>query len=167
MAKTPQTFRFKLSDREFAMAWLREYYRRPGWRSIRVLGGPLMVMVGVALRGSSQTFTSVMGIVAIVFGVYYALKPIVFTSVLTSQRRRRNSADVEIEVTFDRDGMRVADGKAKTALPWERITASGVTDEYVWIELSNGNRATIPRRAIPDLEELRALLSARVADKRS
>lgn len=163
MAKTPQVFRFKLSDREFAMAWLREYFRRPGWRSIRVIGGPLLVAIGVGMRGSSQAFTSVMGIVTIAYGAYYALKPLLYASVLTSQRRRRGRADVEIEVTFDDDGMTVADGKAKNVLPWKRITASGVTGQYVWIELDNGNRATIPRRAIDDLDALRALLDSELA----
>jgi hypothetical protein len=152
-------YRFKLSDREFAMSWLREYYRRPGWRIVRVLGGPFMIMVGVAMYGSRQTFPSIMAVVAIGYGLYLLFKPLLFASVLTSQRRRTGRSDVEMEVTLDEDGMRVSDGRAKTDLPWKKIAAAGVTPQYVWIELANGNRATIPLRAIDDLPALRALLA--------
>lgn len=155
-------FRFKLSDREFAMSWLREYYRRPGWRSVRILGGPFLIMLGVAMRGSSHQFTSIMALVSIGLGLYYVFKPLLFASVLTSHRRRAGRADVEMEVTLDDDGMRVSDGKTQTDLPWARISAAGVAPQYVWIELKNGNRATIPTRAIDDLPGLRALLADHV-----
>ena len=49
VAKTPQTFRFTLTDAEYRRAWIREYYRRPGARVLRLLAGPLLAMLGVGM----------------------------------------------------------------------------------------------------------------------
>lgn len=164
--KLPQTYRFKLSDREFASAWVREYYRRPGARAWRVLSGPGMFVLGaVAAARAGEAFTRAIAIVAVLLGIWLIAKPFLMAWAMTSRRRRANRAAVEIEVRFDRDGMRVTDGGAKTALPWEKLSAAGLSDDYVWIELSTGTRATIPRRAIDDLDGLRALLASRLAWK--
>ncbi len=164
--KLPLAYRFKLSDREFASAWLREYYRRPGLRALRILAGPLVAALGVMMSRSAQPFAHFMAIVTLAFGVWLAVKPLVSAWALTSRRRRANRGDVEIEVRFDRAGMRVADGKSATDIAWERLRAAGLASGYVWIELATGTRATIPLRAVADLDELRELLSSRIEWKR-
>lgn len=160
--KLPQVYRFKLSDREFAAAWLREYYRRPGLRIVRIVAGPLVFAVGTAMVGSTETFTHYMAIVAMAFGVWLAVKPLLMTWAVTSRRRRANRADVELEVRFDAKGMRVNDGARAQDLPWARLRAAGLREHYVWIELATGARATIPRRAIDDVDALRDLLASRI-----
>lgn len=161
--KLPQTYRFKLSDREFASAWVREYYRRPGARAWRVLSGPALLVLGaIAVARAGETFTRGVAIVAVILGAWLLAKPFLMAWSMTSRRRRSNRAAAEIEVRFDRDGMRVSDGGATSERAWDELTAAGLSDDYVWIELSTGARATIPRRAVEDLDGLRELLSARV-----
>jgi len=164
--KLPQTYRFQLSDREFASAFVREYYRRPGARVMRVLSGPGLVVLGtIMLMRSGELFMRGVSIVAVLLGAWLVAKPFLMAWSMTSRRRRMNRAATEIEVRFGREGMRVTDGSAKTELPWSKLAAAGLSDDYVWLELATGTRATIPRRAIEDLDALRELLRARVAWK--
>ena len=127
----PQTYHFQLSDREFASAWLREYYRRPGMRALRIVAGPLVFGLGVTMSRSSQAFTHFMAIVTMAFGVWLLVKPLLMAWAHTSRRRRLNRGDAEIQVRFDRKGMRVGDGKTETDLPWERLRAAGLARGYV------------------------------------
>lgn len=164
--KLPQTYRFQLSDREFASAFVREYYRRPGARVMRVLSGPALVVLGaIMLMRAGELFTRGVSVVAVLLGAWLVAKPFLMAWSMTSRRRRTNRAAAEIEVRFDREGMRVTDGSAKTELPWSKLAAAGLSDDYVWLELATGTRATIPRRAIGDLDALRELLRARVVWK--
>jgi hypothetical protein len=144
-----------------AIAWLREYYRRPGVRMLRVVGGPLLLVLGVLMQSGGEPFSRIMGIGALGLGVWWTLKPLFTVSVLTRRRRQQGRAEVEIAVTLGGDGVRVEDGKTKTELPWERVSAAGESDRYVWLELRGGTRMVIPRRAIDDPEALRELLAER------
>lgn len=157
------TYRFTLSDAEFRRAWLAEYYRRPGWRSLRVLGGPALVALGVTMVRSDAVFQRVMGVVAILFGLYYAAKPLLAARMLTAERRRSGRADLELEVTFHGRGVCIDDGKVRTELPWQEITAAGMGKGYVWYEISGGSRATIPLRVVEDLDALVEVLRERTA----
>ncbi len=160
--KLPQVYRFQLSDREFASAWLREYYRRPGLRSLRVLGGPALAAAGAIMLRSATAFSRAMAIVAMIFGLWLAVKPLLMAWATTARRRRQRLSDMTIEVRFDRSGMCVDDGRSTTELAWDRLRAAGESADYVWLELKSGARATIPRRAIDDLDALRDLLSSRL-----
>lgn len=159
------TYRFTLSDEEFRRAWLAEYFRRPGWRSLRILGGPAFVGLGVVLLQSEAVFQRVMGVVAVLFGLYYAAKPWLAARALTAQRRRSGRADVELEVTFHPRGVRIDDGKVRTELPWREVTAAGLGRGYVWYEVSGSSRATVPLRVVDDLEALVAMLREHTAWK--
>lgn len=164
--KLPQIYRFQLSDREFASAFVREYYRRPGARVMRVLSGPGLIALGtIMLSRAEELFMRGVSIVAVLLGAWLLVKPFLMAWSMTSRRRRGNRAAAEIEVRFDRDGMRVTDGSAKTELPWSKLSAAGLSGAYVWLELASGARATIPRRAIDDLDGLRELLRERVTWK--
>lgn len=165
VAKRFPVYRFKLSDREFASAWLREYYRRPGLRGLRVLAGPALVGLGVVMRGSPESFTRFMGLAGIALGIWLVVKPLLMVWAFTSQRRRRGRSEVELQVRFDAAGMRVSDGAGSQDVPWSQIAGVGVADRYVWLELRSGRRATIPRRAIDDLDALRGLLAEHVPDR--
>lgn len=159
-------YRFKLSDREFAGAWLREHYRRPGLRVVRILAGPGLAALGASMYlRSGERFTTIMGLVTLAFGVWLVLKPFVTAWALTARRRRTNRADVELEVRLDKKGLRVGDGVKTTELPWDKLAAAGATHRYVWIELKTGTRATIPLRAVPDRDALQELLSSHLAWK--
>ena len=161
--KLPQVYRFKLSDREFASAWLREYYRRPGVRILRIVGGPGLLALGaITLSRGGDAFTRGMALVTVVFGAWIILKPLLMAWSMTARRRRSDRAAVEMEVRFDRRGMVVTDGDKATELPWEKLASAGASGDYVWLELKTGTRATIPRRAIDDLDALRELLRSRV-----
>lgn len=152
------TYRFRLTDEEFRRAWLAEYYRRPGWRSIRILGGPMFVGLGVLMLRGEDTFGRVMGVLAILLGVWYAVKPWLGARVMTKQRRESGRADVELAVTFGARGVKIDDGKVQTELSWEDITGAGLGRGYVWYEIRGGSRATVPLRVVDDLDALRETL---------
>ncbi|HJL15484.1 MAG TPA: hypothetical protein RMH99_07515 [Sandaracinaceae bacterium LLY-WYZ-13_1] len=154
-------YRFSLSDEEFRRAWLAEYYRRPGWRGLRILGGPAFVALGIVMVRSPELFTRVMGGVAILFGVYYAAKPWLMARALTRRRRASGRADVALELTLGPRGIRIDDGHVRTDLPWDEITAAGEGRGYVWYEIGGGSRATIPLRVVDDPDALRAWLRER------
>lgn len=148
------SYRFVLSDDEFRRAWLAEYYRRPGWRSLRLLGGPALVALGAIMLRSPAAFQRVMGVVALLFGIYYAVKPWLAARVVTRERRRSGRADLELEVTLHGRGVTIDDGKVQTELPWYEVSSSGMGKDYVWYEVRGGARATIPLRVVDDLEAL-------------
>ena len=158
----PQTYRFQLSDREYASAWLREYYRRPGLRVLRVASGPAIVVFGALMLRGDGAFARAMAVVTMLFGAWLALKPFLMAWALTSRRRRQRRSSATIEVRFDQRGMRVDDGQSTTELAWDRLRAASEARDYVWLELKSGARATIPRRAIDDLDALRELLSSKL-----
>ncbi|MCA9607589.1 MAG: hypothetical protein KC619_18405 [Myxococcales bacterium] len=150
------TYRFVLSDDEFARAWLREYYRRPGWRTWRIIGGPIFIALGLTMMRNDALLSRGMGILAIVMGLWYALKPLLAARMLRDQRRKSGRSDVELEVRIHANGIRIDDGKVKKELAWEDVTRAGATKDYVWYELRGGNRATIPLRVVDDPPALRA-----------
>jgi len=154
------TYRFVLSDEEFGRAWLREYYRRPGWRAWRIIGGPCFVALGIAMSRSAESFTVGMGIASVVLGLWYVVKPWIAMRATVAQRRKGGRSGVEIELRLHREGIRIDDGKVRKEIPWEDILTSGMASEYVWYELAGGNRATIPLRVVDDIDALREKLAA-------
>jgi hypothetical protein len=143
-------FTFRLGDDEFRRAWLREYYRRPGWRSLRVLGGPGFVVLGLAMASGSDLFMRVMGTVTVLFGVYYALKPWLMVRAITRRRRAAGHHQREFTITVRKKGVQIDDGNVRTELPWAEIDQAGEGPEYVWYQVRGGHRATIPHRALGD-----------------
>lgn len=156
-------YRFVLSDEEFARAWLREYYRRPGWRAWRIVGGPCFVALGLAMMRGEELFSRAVGTAAIVLGLWYGLKPLLAARMLRAERRRSGRSDVELEVRVHAGGVRIDDGAVKKELPWSEIVRAGASKEYVWYELRGGSRATIPLRVVDDPEALYATLRAHTA----
>lgn len=160
MPKQTLSYRFVLSDEEFGSMWLREYYRRPGWRAWRVIGGPCFIALGIAMARGSDLFTTGMGIVSIVFGLWYSVRPFIAMKAMVGQRRRDGRSGIEIELRLHRDGVRISDGKAIKEIPWENIVRSGESERYFWYELKGGSRATIPVRVVEDRDALREKLAA-------
>ncbi|MCZ7687425.1 MAG: YcxB family protein [Sandaracinaceae bacterium] len=158
--KLPQTYRFELSDREHASAWLREYYRRARFKVLLVSSGPALIVLGAVMLRSPEAFSRTMGALVVLFGVWRIVKPFVLAWATTARRRRQRRGP--LEVRFDRQGMHVDDGSRTTDVPWDRLSAAGEARDYVWLELKSGSRAIIPRRAIDDAEALRELLSTRL-----
>lgn len=162
VAKTPQTFRFTLTDAEYRRAWIREYYRRPGARVLRLLAGPLLAMLGVGMIARApDLFERGMGVVALLFGLYLVFKPLLLANALVRRRQQSGMADRELEVSLRKEGVRIDDGKVRTNLPWDEVRAAGRGPDYVWYEMKGGSRATIPLRAVEDVEALEALLRDR------
>ena len=158
--KKTLTYRFVLSDEEFAGAWLREYYRRPGWRIWRVIGGPCFIALGAALCRSADLVTMTVGMASVALGIWYALKPWIAMRAVTAQRRKSGRSDLDLEVRLHRDGIRIDDSKVRTEIPWSEVVRAGSAKTYVWYELAGGNRATIPLRVVEDLGALEAKLRA-------
>ncbi len=157
------TYRFTLSDDEFARAWLREYYRRPGWRVFRVAFGPAVAILGVAMVRGDALFNRAMGIAAILLGAWYALKPFLAARMIRNARHKSGRSDLAIELRLSDRGVRIDDGHKRTDLAWEDVTAAGRGPDYVWYEIGRGARATIPLRAVDDLDALEALLREKTA----
>lgn len=157
--KKALTYRFVLSDDEVGRAWLREYYRRPGWRLWRVIGGPCFVGLGVAMATSSELLSRGVGIATIVMGVWYAAKPLIGARAVVASRRKRGLSDREIEVRLDKGGVRIDDGQVRKELAWSDVRRAGEGSEYFWYEVGRGNRATIPKRVVDDADALREKLA--------
>lgn len=155
---TELSYRFRLSDGEFRRVWLTEYYRRPGWRAVRIVAGPALIALGISSLRADDLFNQVMGGVCAAFGLYYALKPFLAAWMLAKQRQKSGVADQEIGVTFGPDGVEIDQGNTRTELGWEDIAAAGSGVRYLWYELKRGARATIPMSAIDDPAALEALL---------
>ncbi len=160
MAKQTLTYRFVLSDAEFGHMWLREFYRRPGWRIWRVIGGPCFIALGIAMARGTEVLTTGMGVGSIVFGLWYAVRPWIAMKAIVAQRRKRGRSNIELELWLHRDGIRVDDGKVKKEIPWENIVRAGESRSYVWYELAGGSRATIPLRVVGDRDALQEKLAA-------
>lgn len=144
---------FELTDREFRKSWLAEYYRRPGLRWFRILAGPVVLVVGaIMLRDAHDVGGRAAGSVAVVYGVFHALRPF-FLSALV-MRRRRKLGRRKYRVTLDDAGIGISDGKQSSQVPWADVTASGPGDGYVWYELRKSARAILPFRAMPDREAI-------------
>lgn len=158
--KQTLTYRFVLSDDEVGRAWLREYYRRPGWRLWRVIGGPCFVGLGIVMATSGELLTRGVGIATIAMGIWYAVKPLVGARAVVSSRRRRGLSDREIEVRLHRDGVRIDDGQVRKELAWSDVRRAGEGSEYFWYEVGHGSRATIPKRVVDDPDALRDKLRA-------
>ena len=149
------TLRFTVGEREFARAWLFEYFRRPGWRVVRVALGPAVIALGVSmLRAGTSSW---LGGAIVVFGLYYALKPLLGVWQAVRQRRALGIAEMEIELVIGRKGVRIDDGKARTQFSWEDIRGAGRGRGYFWYALNGGARATIPDRAVEAPAELEAI----------
>ena len=161
MALTPQVYRFSLSDREYRRAWVREYYRRPGSRLLRIVLGPFFAMVGVALVRSTELFTRGMGVATVLLGLWVTLKPLLAANTLVRHRRATGRGDVTFEITLHRQGIRIDDGKVRTELPWDEVISAGRSPDYFWYEVRGGSRATIPLRVVEDPAALEALLRER------
>ncbi|MBX3275049.1 MAG: hypothetical protein KF729_32590 [Sandaracinaceae bacterium] len=153
-------YRFALSDDEYARAWLREYYRRPGWRVWRVVGGPCFILLGLGLTRSEELVSRIVGGAAIVMGLWYALKPLLGARMLRDRRAKSGRAKVELEVRVGPSGIRIDDGTVKQEIAWPDVVRAGASKEYVWYELRGGSRATIPLRVVEDPIALRELLRA-------
>lgn len=160
MTQKTLTYRFVLSDREIASAWLREYFRRPGWRAWRVIGGPCFIGIGIVLTQSAELFMRGIGLATIGLGLWYAAKPFIGARLISQDRRRRGLSDLEIEVRLGRDGLRIDDGRVRKEIPWSDVVRAGASSEYIWYELRGGSRATIPLRVVEDREALRTKLAA-------
>ena len=158
MGRGPKTYRFTLTDRDFARAWLTEYYRRPGWRLLRFGAGPAIVALGWSMTSGPTALTRGMGWVAIAFGVYYALKPLLGCWMMVRRRRASGRSELSLEVQIGSRGVRIDDGKVRTQLGWDQVSSAGRGRDYFWYELRGGARATIPLGAVDDAAELEATL---------
>lgn len=158
-------YTFRLSDQEFRRAWLAEYYRRPGWRVIRVAAAPALVAMGVSMlrieRATNAALYTALGWLTIAYGIYYAIKPFLRAHVLVRERQKQNAAARELTLSLDESAMEIDDGRMSVRLTWNEVSAAGRGRDYIWYELRSGQRATIPLRAVQDEEQLVALLSAK------
>ncbi len=146
---------FELTDREFKRSWLAEYYRRPGFRSFRILAGPVILTVGAMMvRDAHDTSGRIAGAIAVVYGAYHALRPFLLSTLVV--RRRRKLGVGRYRLTVDDGGIRISDGKGSTQVSWTDVSASGVGDGYLWYEVRKSARATIPFRAMTDREGVEA-----------
>jgi hypothetical protein len=151
-----QELEFELTDREFRRSWLAEYYRRPGFRSFRIFAGPVVFTAGaMMLRDAHEPSGRAAGAVALVYGVYHALRP--FLLVMLVMRRRRKLGQRKYRLTIDEGGIAISDGKGSSQIPWKDVSASGLGDGYLWYEVRKSARATIPFRAMADRRELESM----------
>lgn len=154
----PFSYRYRLGDDELRRAWIREYYRRPGWRGLRIFGGPAFVALGVMMGSGTDPFMRGMGIVTVLFGVYYVLKPWLGARAMLRARRAAGLHEREFAVRIDRKGIEIDDGRVRTRFAWSEVECAGRTTEYVWYQVRGGHRATIPLRVIDDRDALTAFL---------
>ena len=150
-----QQLEFELTDAEFRQSWLAEYYRRPGFRSFRILLGPVVATIGaMMLRDAHQTSGRAIGAIAVVYGVYHTIRPFLLSMLVV--RRRRKLGLRRYRVTLDETGIEIGDGKGASRIPWKDVSASGLGASYLWYEVRKSARATIPFRAMEDRAAIEA-----------
>lgn len=147
-----------LTPSEMARSWLVEHYRRQGsppMRTMIALGVMVIGGVGVARNGAPVAW------LALVWGAFLTLRPILFAASLFFTRRQSKP----FVVTVDARGVNIAGDKGARLIPWPEITASGLGTDYLWYEVRRGSRATIPFRVMTDRAELEALFRQHVATR--
>ena len=78
----------------FFRTWLADYYGKPGWGVVRLLGGPVLVATGVGLRVVARGgLAEGLGALLIGYGAYYALRPLVRVWLAARQRRARGGRE--------------------------------------------------------------------------
>lgn len=151
-------FEFVQSHREFAWAWLVEYYRARKWGPLRILGGPAMAFLGWRLHVLRPgSWVAALGSFAIGFGIYYACKPLLQVALLLRRRHQLGAQRTAVIVEVTDEGIEIRSGSAKTSLAWDQIQRAGWRPRYFWFELASGSRAIVPERAIDDRAPLSEL----------
>jgi hypothetical protein len=151
-----QELEFELTESEFRRSWLAEYYRRPGLRWFRILAGPVVFTVGaILLRDAHDTSGRAAGAVALVYGVFHALRPFLLSALVL--RKRRKLGRKTYRLTLDAKGIGISDGKGTSVIAWADVSASGLGRDYLWYEVRKSARATIPFRAMGDRRAVEAL----------
>ena len=151
-------FEFTLSHGEFAKAWLAEYYLATKWGPLRLLGGPFLGLLGWQLRTlRPRTYLAAFGAFTIGYGIYYALKPLLQVGLLVRRRHKLGAQRTTTVVHVDDDGIRITCGSASSSIGWDRVARAGKRPGYVWFEISETTRGTIPLAAIDDLPALEGL----------
>lgn len=156
-------YEFQLSDREFARAWIAEYYRRPGLARLRVIAGPAIVLLGARMHAHAADASGrAIALAAIAFGIWQIVRPWVIAWALVRRRRKSGVASRSMRVCVDPGfGITVGDGEKEGRFGWDRVIAAGKGAGYVWFELATGSRGTIPSRAIPNEAALVEVLRSR------
>jgi hypothetical protein len=154
-------FEFVQTHREFAAAWLAEYYRAPRWGTIRVLGGPALAFFGWRLSALRQgDWLGLVGSLILGYGVYYACKPLVRVGLLVRRRHKLGGNRTTIVVEIGDEEVSIVSGRAETRFGWDRIRCAGWRSRYLWLEVG-GARAIVPARAIADRAAVEEIFRAK------
>jgi len=149
--------RYQLTPREYARAALVQHYRAGRWGAFRVFGGPLLIAVGLVIRGFSGADEKQqgLGMFFVFYGIYYGLRPFLSTWLRMRLRSRAGLADDETELVIDEDGVRVGDEHSRSTLDWDAVECAGEADDHFFIGVRGGVRFVVPRRAVAEVSAFR------------
>ncbi len=159
-------YRFRLSDVEYAQAWLTGLLARPGAR-LRLLLGPLVAALGAGgIRRAADSASEMVAALALAWGLWLLLRPLGALAMQIAARRRSGAAAREIAVSVERDGIRVCDGRREHLTAWSEVASVGARPSHVWWTTRRGARAAIPSRVIADPAALVTAIEEKIATTR-
>lgn len=142
------TLEFQLTRRDRINSFFTRYYSYPGWKYVRILGGPFLVAIGLVLQHVPTAFHMAYGGFAIGFGIYYLLKPFLYLAI-----RWRTFAAGGVTLALDDEEMlSVTDGGVNARVSADTVRSARIANGLLAIEIK------VDRRAFLDLP-LRALTS--------
>lgn len=124
------TLKYKITKKDKIHLFFREYYTIPGWKFIRLFGGPLVIMLGAFLMETEPDWQILAGIF-IGYGVFYSFKPL-----LQVMLKFHKLTEETIELRIENGKLRVNDGLAKSEIDAKQIGNIIRTKGYVDIVLN-------------------------------
>jgi hypothetical protein len=122
---------YEVSRADAARLLLYGYYTRPGWRWVRIVAGPLMVVLGILMLTQPGRFSTIYGGAVIGYGVYYALRPFLM---MIARLRRMEDASSALEI-LPGEGLLFSDSAASSRVDMTKVRRVRLSESYLTIEL--------------------------------
>jgi hypothetical protein len=116
--KLKNKIRYSLTKKERIKIFLYLHFSYPGWKYVRILGGPFLILVGILLIKSNIYFSIAYGGFAIGFGLYYMLRP--FLKILINIKKYKIIKET-IEYNNKTKDIKIISDTLKVNIPTERI----------------------------------------------
>jgi hypothetical protein len=109
---------YSLTKKERIKIFLYLHFSYPGWKYVRILGGPLLILIGILLIQLDIYFSIAYGGFAIGFGLYYLLRP--FLKILINIRKYKTIEET-IEYNNKKKDIKILSDTLKINIPLDRI----------------------------------------------
>lgn len=141
----PLRYTLRLTDRELVRAYLFTFFRQRGAIFLRFIG-----LAAIAWGVHDAVAGRPLAPLLILWGVWYALRPLFQAWVIVRRRGGRGQVTVEL----DDAGLRIEQDGQSARFAWDQLKAAGGVGDLVWYELERGAVGTLPLRVVDDPDAL-------------